>query len=46
LIVLIIITLTCAGAGLWWRLTFIQKQNVELQAEVLRLRGRLRALRA
>jgi len=35
----------CSSGLLWWQLSRAQHRNEQLHAEVMKLRGRLRALR-
>ncbi len=42
--VVIAVLLACSGV-LWWKLSTLQEKHVLLQAELLRLRSRLRDLR-
>jgi len=46
LLVLFTLLLLCASTFLWWLLSRAQQRNAELQAEIVKLRGRLRSLRA
>lgn len=42
--VVITVLLGCSGI-LWWKLSTLQDKHLQLQAELLRLRSRLRDLR-
>jgi DNA-binding transcriptional regulator of glucitol operon len=44
-IVFILIVFICASCVLWWQLSRAQALNVQLQAELAKLRGRIRSLR-
>ncbi|MGD9843141.1 MAG: hypothetical protein AB7F79_08040 [Steroidobacteraceae bacterium] len=42
---LIVILLVCTSLGLWWQLSRTKQHNAALQAELLKLRNKARALR-
>lgn len=41
----LILLLMSASVWLWWKLAHVQQENVQLHAELSKLRGRARALR-
>lgn len=41
----LILLLVCSSVWLWWKLSHVQQENVQLHAELSKLRGRARALR-